>query len=158
MSTSRRPFPPPREAGHPGTAARPRARARRQSGAVGAIILVALGTSVALGITISSTAQPSLPSHIDVSPAAQIGPSTATTAVPPPPPTTTRATAATTGAPGRSTTSPSPVPTTSGNTESTTIVQVFPTVRVEDDRGRQISDEGTETKSGTGTHEPSGDR
>jgi hypothetical protein len=158
MSASRRPFSPPRETGHPGTTLHPRARAWRQSGALGAIILVAIGTSVALGITISSTARPSLPSHIDISPAAQVRPNPTTTAVPPLGSTTTAPTAvAVTTVAGRSTTSPSSVPTTSAATDRTTVVQVFPTVRVEDERGRQIRDEGAEVRNGTGSHEPSSD-
>ena len=129
-----------------------------RSGAVVGLMLVVVGSAFAFALTSSTAAHTSLPSHIEV------GAGVTTQSTSPVVTTTTSTPSSSTTLPGTppsvtSTTSgvPKSSTTRSGANEQTTVVKAIANVRVEDDRGSPIDDEGVEAKSGNSVHETSGD-
>jgi hypothetical protein len=129
-----------------------------RSGAVVGLMLVVVGSAFAFALTSSTAAHTTLPSHIEVGSGIATQPTspvaTTTTSTPLSSTTSTStphsATATTSTIPKRSTTSPS-------SNEQTTVVKPVPTVRVEDDHGSPIDDEGAEGASGKSDDQTSGD-
>jgi len=128
-----------------------------RSGVLVGLALVVVASALAFALTSTTASHSGLPSRIEVGFGVIASTTTSTTV------TTSSSTLSTTTAPRPTTTTSTTSPGASlhppkakGN-EQTTVIRPVPTVRVEDDKGRQIDDEGAESTSGTADHETSGD-
>lgn len=130
-----------------------------RSGAAVGLLLVVIASALAFVLTDSTAARITLPQQIQIR--------ASTTTVPPAVPTTSTtstttttslssSTSTTTSTPSSSTT-PSPISTSVPSTTiapsasdsgKTIVVKVVPTVRVEDDKGNRLGDEGSEAGKG----------
>lgn len=139
-----------------GASTRGRVGVLGRSGAVVGLLLIVVASALAFALTDSTAARTTLPSQIQIGRAATTAPSAVSTTI----------SATTTTAVSPSTTSPQVTSTTislplttsvpsttiassSSNSGKTTIVvKAVPTVRVEDDKGNQLGDEGSEAGTG----------
>ena len=121
---------------------RARAEIIGRSGVLFALVLVVGGSVLAFALTSSTALRVSLPPQIEVGPGVTTTTTTTTTTTIPFFPTTTTATSVpptTATSEPRSTTT---LPATAGD-KKTTVVKSYPTVRIEDNSGKQIDGEGT---------------
>jgi hypothetical protein len=129
---------------------RDRFRILGRSGAVVGFVLVVVASGLAFALTDSTAARTTLPPQVEIA-------GTTTTTLPsvvtttPPATTTTVVISTSTSTTSAPTSTSAPTTTTlpqTLDTGKTIVVKTVPTVRVEDDNGKQLDYEGSETASG----------
>ena len=135
-----------------GLPGRQRVRVIGSSGAAVGILLVVLSSALAIILSSSTSAHTTLPQDIQIQATTATAPKSSTTM---PSTSTSVPPTSTTGMPATTTTSSvatsiplRTVAPSSSDSGKTTVVNAVPTVRIEDNRGNQVADEGSEARSG----------